>query len=124
MIAGPTKIAVRVWTRPMTVGHMGGFLYASCFVLRIWLIAFDALPASESCRLIFEGNDRYLRFSARAQSPTKRRASYLRPAIVSAFGTTVFEIRPIVQRRESGLSSGGTPQFVFSRMRSWYTGTL
>src|SRR3954454_12317835 len=100
-------------------GAHRGFLYASCFVLRIWLIAFDALPASESCRLSFDGNDRYLRFSARAQSATKRRASYFRPAIVSAFGTTVFEISPIAQRRESGLSSGGTPQFVFSRIRSW-----
>ena len=28
-------------------------------------------------------------------------------AVVSAFGTTVFEIRPIAHRRESGRSSGG-----------------
>src|SRR3954471_12562886 len=123
MIAGPTNVAVRVWTRPMTVGHMR-LPYASCFVLRIWLIALDAFPASESCRLSFEGNERYFRFSARAQSPTKRRASYLRPAIVSAFGTTVFEISPIAHSRESGRSSGGMPQLVLSRIFSLYTGTL
>src|SRR3954465_11549294 len=104
----------------MTVGH----IYASCLVLRIWPIAREALPASESCMLSFDGNERYLRFSARAQSETKRRASYLRPAIVSAFGTTVFEISPIAQSRESGRSSGGAPQLVLSRIFSLYTGTL
>src|SRR3954464_15240279 len=98
----------------MTVGH----IYASCLVLRIWPIAREALPASESCRPSFDGNERYRRLSARAQSDTKRRASYLRPAIVSAFGTTVFEISPIAHSRESGRSSGGIPQFVFSRIRS------
>src|SRR3954465_15334096 len=114
---GPrVQIATRVWRRPIGVGHMGRFLpYASCFVLRIWLIALDALPASDSCKPRRDANERYFRFSALAQSPTKRRASYLSPAIVSAFGTTVLEISPIVQRRESGLSSGGTPQFVLSR---------
>src|SRR3954453_11838074 len=98
----------------MTVGH----IYASCLVLRIWPIAREAFPASESCMLSFDGNERYLRFSARAQAETKGRASYLRPAIVSAFGTTVFEISPIAQILESGQSSGGMPQFVLSRMRS------
>src|SRR3954452_25421093 len=98
----------------MTVGH----IYASCLVLRIWPIARDALPASESCMLSFDGNERYLRFSARARSERKRRASYVRPAIVSAFGTTVFEISRIAQSRESGGSSGGMPHFVLSRIRS------
>src|SRR4051812_9593058 len=120
MKAGPTNVAVRVWTRPMTVGH----IYASCLVFRIWLIAREALPASESCMLSFDGNERYRRFSARAQSATKRRASYLSPAIVSAFGTTVFEISPIAHSRESGRSSGGMPQLVLSRIFSLYTGTL
>ncbi len=48
---------------------------------------------------------------------------YLRPAIVSPFGTTVFAFSPIMQRRESSRSSGGTPQLVFSLIRSRSTGT-
>src|SRR5919112_5732243 len=71
-----------------------------------------------------DGNGRSFRPSARKQSPTKRRASYFSPAIVSAFGTTVFELRPIAARRESGRSSGGTPQFDFSLIFSCSTGTL
>ena len=61
--------------------------------------------------------------SARAQSPTKRREMYLSPAIVSPFGTTVLALMPIMQRRESSRSSGGTPQFVLSTIRSRWTGT-
>ena len=43
---------------------------------------------------------------------------YLRPAIVSPLGTTVFALMPIMARRESSRSSGGTPQFVLSTIRS------
>ena len=70
-----------------------------------------------------EANDRGLIPSARKQSPTKRRAWYFSPAIVSAFGTIVLETRPIIARRESGRSSGGTPQFSLSRTRSRSIGT-
>ena len=83
-----------------------------------WLIAFAALLVSDNCIFRREPNERPLMFSALTQSPTKRRPWYLRPLIVSAFGTTVFEIRPMAQRRESGRSSGGMPQLVLSRMRS------
>jgi hypothetical protein len=48
---------------------------------------------------------------------------YLSPAIVSPFGTTVLALMPIIARRESGRSSGGTPQLVLSTIRSRCTGT-
>src|SRR3954468_10110054 len=118
-------IETRVWIRPMTVGHIGSRLpYASCLVLRIWLIALAVLLVILSCIPSRAPKERPLTFSARTQSPTKRRAWYFSPLIVSAFGTTVFEIRPIAHRRESGRSSGGIRQLVFSRMRSLYIGTL
>ena len=59
-------------------------------------------------------SERWRRRSARTTSPTNRRATYFVPAMVSPFGTTVFASRPFRQSRESGRSSGGTPQFVFS----------
>src|SRR3954447_5700053 len=117
-------VAVRVWMRPVGVGHIRLSPYASCAVLRIWRIDFTDWRASRICIEKRDGNGRIFRPSARWQSPTKRRASYLRPAIVSAFGTTVFEISPIAARRESGRSSGGTPQFDFSLIFSLSTGTL
>jgi hypothetical protein len=69
------------------------------------------------------GNQRRRSRSARAASATKRRDTYLVPAIVSALGTTLFAVSPLRHRRDSGSSSGGTPQLVFSRMRSCSTGT-
>ena len=57
--------------------------------------------ASDVCIENRDGNERGLMPSARKQSPAKRRAWYLSPAIVSAFGTIVFDTRPIIARRES-----------------------
>jgi hypothetical protein len=62
--------------------------------------------------------------SALKQSPANRRAWYLSPAIVSAFGTIVFDTSPIIARRDSGRSSGGTPQLSLSFTRSRSIGTL
>src|SRR3954452_19434907 len=123
--AGSTSVAVRVWMRPVGVGHIRLWSpYASCAVLRIWRIDFTDWRAGRIWSEKRDGNARDFTFSARWQSPTKRRAWYFRPAIVSAFGTTVFEIRPIAQSRESGRSSGGTPQLVLSLIFSFSTGTL
>ena len=70
-----------------------------------------------------EGNLRTRMRSARAQSETKRRPMYLRPAIVSPCGTTLLAISPIVHSRDSARSRPGTPQLVRSSMRPPDTGT-
>src|SRR2546423_9390797 len=87
-------------------------------------MALAALLVRESCIPRRDPKERPLMFSARTQSPTKRRPWYLRPEIVSAFGTTVFEIRPIAQRRGSGRASGGVAQLVFQRLPPVYIGTV
>src|SRR3954453_21677075 len=98
-------LAVREWVWPVGVGHIVLTPpQASCSVLSRRLMPLTTSRARDVCIDHFEPNERGLMPSARKQSPANRRAWYLRPAIVSAFGTIVFDTSPIIASRDSGRS--------------------
>ena len=94
-----------------------------CAVRRVRRIARAVSEASESWSARREESRRRRSRSASAQSITKRRPTYLSPAIVSAWGMTLLASRPSTHSRDSARSSPGTPQLESRTIRSSSTGS-